>query len=154
MFNTPLITTRLNALLAALVLAAATALVAGSGGYALGHRLAKADGNAALAFRSLGHHERLVWLLPTQASATVTSVSPMPPLFTPLAVLAGGLVLALALWRGRRMGRIVVEPLPVVVTPAPAAKAVKPATKTVRKKPVRKKKAPACVCPPPARTGK
>lgn len=49
---------------------------------------------------------------------------------------------------------VVTEPLPVVVTPAPAAKAVKPATKTVRKKPVRKKKAPACVCPPPARTGK
>ena len=49
MFNTPLITTRLNALLAALVLAAATALVAGGGGYALGHRLAKADGDAALA---------------------------------------------------------------------------------------------------------
>lgn len=78
------------------------------------------DGNAALAFRSLGHHERLVWLLPTQASATVTSVSPMPPLFTPLAVLAGGLVLALALWRGRRMGRIVVEPLPVGVKPGEA----------------------------------
>lgn len=49
MFNTPLITTRLNALLAALVLAAATALVAGGGGYALGHRSAKADGDAALA---------------------------------------------------------------------------------------------------------
>lgn len=49
MFNTPVITTRLNALLAALVLAAATALVAGGGGYALGHRSAKADGDAALA---------------------------------------------------------------------------------------------------------
>ena len=49
MFSTPVITTRLNALLAALALAAATALVAGSGGYALGHRLAKADGDAALA---------------------------------------------------------------------------------------------------------
>lgn len=49
MFNTPLITTRLNALLAALVLAAATALVAGGGGYALGHRLAKAEGDAAQA---------------------------------------------------------------------------------------------------------
>ena len=49
MFNTPLITTRLNALLAALVLAAVSALMAGGGGYALGHRLAKADGDAALA---------------------------------------------------------------------------------------------------------
>ncbi|HJU70368.1 MAG TPA: hypothetical protein VJ603_00825 [Paucimonas sp.] len=49
MFNTPVITTRLNALLAALVLAAAAALAAGGAGYALGHRLAKADGDAALA---------------------------------------------------------------------------------------------------------
>ena len=49
MFSTPVITTRLNALLAALALAAATALVAGGGGYALGHRSAKADGDAALA---------------------------------------------------------------------------------------------------------
>lgn len=49
MFNTPVITTRLNALLAALVLAAVSALVAGGAGYALGHRLAKADGDAALA---------------------------------------------------------------------------------------------------------
>lgn len=49
MFSTPVITTRLNALLAALVLAAVSALVAGGGGYALGHRTAKADGDAALA---------------------------------------------------------------------------------------------------------
>jgi hypothetical protein len=49
MFDTPIITTRLNALLAALVLAAVSSLVAGGGGYALGHRSAKADGDAALA---------------------------------------------------------------------------------------------------------
>ena len=47
------------------------------------------DGNAALALRALGHNERLVWLLPTAESATVEQVSPMPPVFTPLAVLAG-----------------------------------------------------------------
>ena len=57
MFDTPLITTRLNALLAALVLAAAAALVAGGGGYALGHRLAKADGDAALAKLQRAHAE-------------------------------------------------------------------------------------------------
>lgn len=78
------------------------------------------DGNAALAFRALGRHDRLVWLLPTEASAAVESVSPMPPVFTPLAVLAAGLALALALWRGRRLGRVVVEPLPVVVKPGEA----------------------------------
>lgn len=48
MLDTPLITTRLNALLAALVLAGVTGLVAGGAGYALGHRVAKADGDAAL----------------------------------------------------------------------------------------------------------
>ena len=42
MLDTPLITTRLNALLAALVLAGVTGLVAGGAGYALGHRVAKA----------------------------------------------------------------------------------------------------------------
>lgn len=55
MFNTPVITTRLNALLAALVLAAAAALVAGGGGYALGHRSAKADGDADLAKLQRAH---------------------------------------------------------------------------------------------------
>lgn len=49
MLDTPLITTRLNVLLAALVLAGATGLVAGGAGYALGHRVATADGDAALA---------------------------------------------------------------------------------------------------------
>ena len=49
MFNVPFITTRLNALLAAVALAAVTALLAGGGGYFLGHGVAKADGDAALA---------------------------------------------------------------------------------------------------------
>lgn len=49
MLDTPLITTRLNVLLAALVLAGATGLLAGAAGYALGHRVATADGDAALA---------------------------------------------------------------------------------------------------------
>ena len=49
MFNTPVITTRLNALLAALALAAAAALAAGITGHSIGHGSAKADGDAALA---------------------------------------------------------------------------------------------------------
>lgn len=49
MFNTPVITTRLNALLAAVALAAAAALVAGITGYSIGHGSAKAEGDAALA---------------------------------------------------------------------------------------------------------
>lgn len=49
MLDTPLITTRLNALLAALALAALAALTAGITGYSLGHGIAKANGDAALA---------------------------------------------------------------------------------------------------------
>ncbi len=58
MLETPLITTRLNALLAALVLATVTALVGGGVGYGLGHRLAKADGDAALAKLQRDHATR------------------------------------------------------------------------------------------------
>ena len=57
MFSTPLITTRLNALLAALVLAAVAALIAGGAGFSLGHRSAKADGDAALAKLQRDHAE-------------------------------------------------------------------------------------------------
>lgn len=53
--NALITTTRLNALLAALVLAAVTAIAAGGAGYALGHRLAKADGDAALATLQRDH---------------------------------------------------------------------------------------------------
>ena len=49
MFNAPVITTRLNALLAALALAAVAALAAGITGYSIGHGSAKAEGDAALA---------------------------------------------------------------------------------------------------------
>ncbi|NLR73565.1 hypothetical protein [Leeia aquatica] len=49
MLDLPLITTRMKALLASLGMVALTALIAGAGGYAMGHRTAKADGTAALA---------------------------------------------------------------------------------------------------------
>lgn len=47
-FDMPVINTRLNALLAAVVLATTTALITGGGAYALGHRMAKAQGDEAL----------------------------------------------------------------------------------------------------------
>lgn len=58
MFEAPLVTTRLNALLAALALAAATALVGGGVGYGLGYRLAKAGGDAAFAKLEREHATR------------------------------------------------------------------------------------------------
>lgn len=73
-------------------------------------------GNAALVFRSLGAHERLVWYLPdpddTFGEESSTPLLPIPS----AAVLQLALVgLAVVLWRGRRLGPVVVEPLPVVV---------------------------------------
>ncbi len=58
MLDTPFTISRLNALLAALVLAGVSALVAGGGGYWLGHRTAKADGDAALAKLQRDHSTR------------------------------------------------------------------------------------------------
>lgn len=79
------------------------------------------DGNAALALRTLGAHERLVWYLPdpldTEDPALPLSALVPDWLWPALALagVAGGLGL---LWRGRRLGRLVDEPLPVVVRAA------------------------------------
>ena len=83
-------------------------------------RLAE-DGNAALLLRALGHHERLTWYLPSYNESGLDI--PMGPALGDLLprgalVVAFQLllvVLALALWRGRRLGRVVTEPLPVTV---------------------------------------
>jgi hypothetical protein len=48
MLDTPVITTRLNALLVAVALSLIAAVLSGAAGFALGHRLAKAEGDAAL----------------------------------------------------------------------------------------------------------
>lgn len=58
MLDTPFTTSRLNVLLATLVLAGVSALAAGGAGYALGHRVAKADGDAALAKVQRDHANR------------------------------------------------------------------------------------------------
>ncbi len=81
------------------------------------------EGNAALALGLLGSHDRLVWYLPSladvPASAAQTSFYDLVPYsvwwgLVQLTVAA----LLLALWRGRRLGRVVVEDLPVVVRAA------------------------------------
>lgn len=78
-------------------------------------RLAQA-GNAALAIRALGHHERVVWLDGSRLSSTGLWDSPTVPPWLPVALLqATVVVLALAVARGRRFGRVVVEEMPVVV---------------------------------------
>lgn len=78
-------------------------------------RLAK-KGNAALSMRALGHHDRLVWFdADRQEPPSMWETVSVPPWFPFLAVQAGFVVAALAVVRGRRFGRIVVEDLPVTV---------------------------------------
>lgn len=76
------------------------------------------DGNAALSLRLLGERERLVWYLPSpgdQGRGTASLLALLPPGWKyGLATLAIAAVL-LALWRARRHGPVVTEPLPVVV---------------------------------------
>lgn len=74
--------------------------------------------NAAISLRLLGHSDRLVWYLPSVAdiaAADSSSRSIAPRWFQPALALAGSAVLLLCLWRGRRLGRLVTEPLPVIV---------------------------------------
>ncbi len=78
------------------------------------------DGNAALALNLLGQDSRVVWLVPSLLAGTagsgshsVTGLLP-GPVDLVVIELAVALVLA-ALWRMRRFGPLVFEPLPVVV---------------------------------------
>ncbi|MEZ0449612.1 DUF4350 domain-containing protein, partial [Cellulomonas sp. ICMP 17802] len=80
------------------------------------------EGNAALVLRALGRHERLVWYIPSldDTGATDTTAAPgwrqlLPPVVPILGLQLLLVVLVTALWRGRRLGRLVTEPLPVVV---------------------------------------
>lgn len=93
--------------------------VVGSGVF-LHNRHLDEDGNAALAMRLLGRHDRLVWYVPTSGDpATAGAQRPLSELM-PAGWRFGTLQLAvavvlLALWRARRLGPVVAEPLPVVV---------------------------------------
>jgi hypothetical protein len=77
------------------------------------------EGNAALALNLLGDHETLVWYIPgfddLDGTGAGAAAAATPPWLTPaiaLLMLAG---LAAAVWRGRRLGPLVVENLPVTV---------------------------------------
>ncbi|MFC5263788.1 DUF4350 domain-containing protein [Kribbella qitaiheensis] len=78
------------------------------------------DGNAALALNLLGTHSELVWYLPQyESSGFDDEDSDGPPLVPPeVRYIAWALAFAafvVALWRGRRLGAVVPEPLPVIV---------------------------------------
>jgi len=75
--------------------------------------------NAAVALRLLGQRDRLVWYVPDvtdlRAGDEVGLGSLLPRWLTPALWLGGIVLVALVGWRGRRLGPLVTEPLPVVV---------------------------------------
>jgi hypothetical protein len=84
-------------------------------------------GNAALALNLLGAHTRIVWLVPgpglpgglpgsgapASGQRSLFSLIPLPAYLVTIQL--GVAVLLAALWRARRLGPLVPEPLPVVV---------------------------------------
>lgn len=76
-------------------------------------------GNAALALGLLGQSESLVWYIPTAADVTANGPPSLgaltPGWVTPALALLALVFLAAAVWRGRRLGPVVVENLPVIV---------------------------------------
>jgi hypothetical protein len=80
------------------------------------------EGDAALALGLLGGHPRLVWYLPSAGDVPASaqkSFYDLVPVGIWWALLQVGLaVLLLALWRARRLGAVVAEPLPVAVRAA------------------------------------
>ncbi len=84
------------------------------------------NGNAALSLHLLGKHPKLVWYLPSVTDpaldATKRSVIDLIPdgwRYGFIQVLIA--VALLALWRARRLGPVVAEPLPIVVRAAETA---------------------------------
>lgn len=76
------------------------------------------DGNAALGLHLLGGAERLIWYTPGYDDLPPTAADPsilQPRFQAALALLAGLLFVAAAVWRGRRFGPLVIERLPVTV---------------------------------------
>jgi hypothetical protein len=91
----------------------------GSGEPLTNDRLAD-EGDAALAVGVLGQQPLLVWWTPTpaaselgQGEASLRELLPRPVMWILGQLLV--VLLVVALWRGRRFGRLVTEPLPVVV---------------------------------------
>ena len=84
------------------------------------------NGNAALTMGALGTRPHLVWFIasrtdPDLIAATSPSVSDLVPTWVGLALAqVAVVVLGLAWWRGRALGPVASEPLPVVVRAAEA----------------------------------
>ncbi len=103
------------------VLSSPDRVLLGSGQLLTNERLAD-RGNAALAVGLLGSNPDVQWLLPLPGVRDTGQRGGLgdliPDWVTWGAVQLGVVVLALALWRARRLGPVVAEPLPVVVRAA------------------------------------
>ncbi|WP_326568507.1 DUF4350 domain-containing protein [Amycolatopsis rhabdoformis] len=102
-----------------------TVTVLGTGAPLTNDRLAD-EGNAALGMRLLGDHQRLVWYVPSPTDPALGSGQKsfyelIPPGWRYGAFTLGIAVVLLALWRARRLGPVVSEPLPIVVRAAETA---------------------------------
>lgn len=95
-----------------------TLALLGAGDILTNDRVLLAD-NAAAALRLLGGRPRVVWYVPTYDDLVgddgVSIRSLLPAWLLPAVWLVGLSTIALALWRGRRLGPLATEPLPVVV---------------------------------------
>jgi Domain of unknown function (DUF4350) len=80
------------------------------------------EGNAALALRTLGARQALRWYFPdpmelgTTGAPTLSELVPGPARWIFVELLLATVVALV--WRARRLGRVVIEPLPVVVRSA------------------------------------
>lgn len=86
----------------------------------LSNDLLQVEGNAALALRTLGPTSDLVWYLPGLGDVPNDGTPPTldelaPPWVGFLGLWLAVVALLAVLWRGRRLGPLVFEPLPVVV---------------------------------------
>jgi hypothetical protein len=76
------------------------------------------SGNAALALGLFGGTGQVVWYRPSLGDTTGIAQDgnfPTPAWVFPIAILAGLVLVAAGIWRGRRLGPLVVERMPVVV---------------------------------------
>ncbi len=91
----------------------------GDGAFLTNDRLAD-SGDAALALGVLGQHPVLVWWTPSPLDGPPSTAPPSAADLLPDGVRYAAwqlavVVLVVAFWRGRRLGRLATEPLPVVV---------------------------------------
>jgi hypothetical protein len=103
---------------ALLIEAGTDVVLLGAGDILSNDQILRAD-NAAIALRLLGQHDKLVWYVPSLDDLVgddgVSLSTLLPRWLRPALWLTAIAVIALIVWRSRRLGPLAVEPLPVVV---------------------------------------